>query len=86
VDYLGCGGYYKRSSKDSGCFIVQKFSDFTEKILPFLGKYPILGVKALDFEDFRQAADIIKAKGHITPEGLEKLLIIKAGMNKGRRV
>jgi hypothetical protein len=36
----------------SGDFIVGRLSDLTEKMIPFFETYPILGVKAKDFEDF----------------------------------
>ena len=39
----------KKKKKDEGNFIVSKFSDIEVKIIPFFKKYPIHGVKALDF-------------------------------------
>ena len=65
-------------------FTVSKFSDITEKIIPFFKKYPILGVKALDFADFCKAAELMKNKAHLTKDGLEQIRKIKAGMNRGR--
>jgi len=43
-----------------------------EKIIPFFKKYSIKGVKILDFADFCEVAEIKKAGGHLTPEGLKK--------------
>jgi hypothetical protein len=43
-------------------------------------------VKALDFADFCEVAELIKNKVHLTSEGLKKIHIIKAGMNRGRRL
>ena len=54
------------------------------KIIPFFERCPILGVKALDFEDFKRVVAIIKVKGHLTESGLEEIRLIKAGMNRGR--
>lgn len=84
VDYLGCGKYYKDSSREKGEFRVYNFSDICNKIIPFFNKYPVLGVKALDFCDFLEAAKLIENKEHLTLEGLEKIKIIKSRMNKGR--
>ena len=56
----------------------------TEKIIPLFEKYPILGNKALDFYDFCETASIMKDKGHLTKEGLEKIIKIKGGMNSKR--
>lgn len=52
VDYLGCGKYYKESNREKGEFRVDKFVDIEDKIIPFFKKYPISGIKALDFWDF----------------------------------
>jgi hypothetical protein len=38
----------------------------------------------LDFEDWCKVAEIIKAKGDKTLEGLNKIREIKGGMNKTR--
>lgn len=60
------------------------FSDLDEKIIPFFEKYPLVGDKLQDFSYFKIAAEIIKVKGHLTEEGLEKIRAIKAEMNRGR--
>ena len=78
--YLGCGHVYK--NKDVLDYKVSKFSDLTDKIIPFFKEYP--GVKSKEFADFCRVAELIKDKKHLTPEGLEKILEIKAGMNRGR--
>ena len=84
VSYLGCGNYSLRKNKDTGEFIVTKFSDITEKIIPFFEKYPILGIKSEDFSDFKQVALLLQDKAHLTKTGLDKIRKIKTGMNKGR--
>ncbi len=86
VNLLGCGIYYPSSNRDSGKFVVRKFSDNLEKVIPFFNKYKIEGIKALDFSDFCKLADIINQKGHLTVDGLEEILKIKAGMNRGRNL
>jgi len=83
--YLGCGGYFPRNHKNFGEFIVTKFNDLTEKVIPLFEKYPIVGVKALDFSDFCKVAELMKNKAHLTIEGLEDIRLIKAGMNRGRK-
>ena len=47
--YFDCGRIYK--DRDSFNFKVTNLKDITNKIIPFFIKYPIQGVKALDFED-----------------------------------
>lgn len=77
--YLSCGGVYKHS-ENAVDFIVTKFPDHVEKIIPFFNKYPIIGVKSKDFDDWCKVAWLIKDKKHITEEGLAQILNIKAGM------
>ena len=81
---FNCGRYALRKNKLAGYFVVEKFSDVQLKIVPFFDQYSIRGIKALDFADFKRASDIIKSGGHLTPEGLEQIRLIKEGMNTGR--
>ena len=85
IEYFDCGRYSPRSNQDVGDFNATRFSDVTNKIIPFLKKYPIVGVKALDFADFSKVAEIMQARGHLTEKGLEEIRLIKAGMNRGRK-
>ena len=80
--YFGCGRLVKFDQKVN--FIVTKFSDIIEKIIPFFNKYPIVGVKALNYKDWCEVALIIKNKGHLTKSGFYKILEIKEGMNRNR--
>jgi len=50
----------------------------------FFSEHKVRGVKAWDFQDWCRALEIIQAKGHLTQEGLDEILKIKAKMNKGR--
>ena len=84
IEYLDCGNIYKNG--DAFDFRVSKLSDILNKIIPFFKKYPILGVKALDFADFCKAAELMKNKAHLTKDGLEQIRKIKAGMNRGRKL
>jgi hypothetical protein len=84
IGYLGCGRYFSYSNKNKGEFAVVKFSDITEKIIPFFDKYHILGVKSRDYADFKGLHGLKKCKAHLTQEGLEQVKQIKSGMNRGR--
>jgi hypothetical protein len=83
-DYLGCG-IVRKHSQDADVLIVTKLSDLTNFIIPFFDKCSIMGVKALDFADFCEVTELMKNKAHLTTEGLEKIRLIKEGMNKGRQ-
>jgi len=83
IEYWGCGYYY--SSLERGDFKVTKFSLITEIIIPFFKENPILGVKALDFQDWCLVAEKVVAGVHKTPEGLSEIRKIKNRMNSGRK-
>jgi hypothetical protein len=53
-------------------------------MIPLFNQYKIRGVKLLDYLDFCQVAEFIKAKDHLNSEGLKKIQLIKSRMNKGR--
>jgi enolase len=82
IDFFGCGQTY--SYKDYVEFRCQSFKDNYEKILPFFNKYPIIGVKSRDFEDWAKVAKMIQKKVHLTNEGFDQIRQIRTGMNKGR--
>ena len=73
------------STQDSVALQILNTSDILNIIIPFFVKYPILGIKALDFADFCKVAELMKTKAHLTLDGLEEIRLIKEGMNKGRK-
>jgi hypothetical protein len=86
VEYLDCGNYNSNSKQDVGVFIVGRLGDNLDKIIPFFDQYLLQGTKALDFADFKRAAELIENKAHLTPEGLEEIRKIKMGMNSKREL
>lgn len=83
VNYLGYGSYYPSSNLDQVEFRVSKFSDI-DKLILFFDRYNLIGEKSKDYKDFKRAAELIKNKAHLKEDGIKELLLIKAGMNKGR--
>lgn len=65
-------------------FQILKLKDLSEKVIPFFQSIPLQGVKSKDFADFCKVVDIMKVKGHLTNEGLDKIRELKSGMNRGR--
>ena len=51
VSYFDCGRYVHHNNKDHVDLIVTRFNDITDIIIPFFAKYPIIGIKTLDFAD-----------------------------------
>ena len=83
ITYLGCG-WFENQKGDWGNFACSNITEINDKIIPFFNKYPPVGLKFLNYMDWCKAAKIIKDKDHLTTEGLEKILKIKAGMNNSR--
>jgi hypothetical protein len=80
---LKCGNIYKKKDRNIVELEISIFDDIYTKIIPLFKEYKIGGVKAFDFQDFCQAAELINNKAHLTQEGLEKIRQIKTGMNRG---
>lgn len=62
-------------------FVVYKYNDILVKILPLFKNYPLQGVKN---EDLEKIAILMENKSHFNSNGLKKVCLLKAGMNKGR--
>ena len=84
VIFFKCGRVYP--NRDAFYYRVSKFDDIIEKIIPFFKNYPIKGMKALDFRDFCRVAEMMKAKQHLTEEGLEKIKKILTVMKQRRKM
>lgn len=84
IDYFGCGKYRERGL--AGDYLVYKLSDLTDIIIPFFDKYPILGVKSLEFNDFKLVSDMMKKKEHLTAKGVNDIIKIQSNMNTNRSI
>lgn len=84
MSYLNCGKIEKPKGRYEVRFVVYKFNDILLKILPLFKNYPLQSVKHEDYLDFSKIASLMEKKSHLNSEGLKKISIIKAGMNKAR--
>ncbi len=75
IQILNCGRYIFKSGY--GEFVVEKFTDVRDKIIPIFEKFKLHGIKYQNYEDFKKAALLIENKAHLTREGLDELKIIK---------
>jgi len=80
-DYLNCGSIY--INREAVDFHVVKLQDLNT-ILTLFNKYPIEGIKYLDYLDFVKAVELLNNKAHLTEDGLKELKTLKDNMNKGR--
>lgn len=85
IAYFGCGSVVQHGQRSTVEFIVTKFSDINEKIIPFFIEHPLQGIKKLNCSDFSEVAELMKNKSHLNLEGLQKIKQIQEGMNKKRR-
>jgi hypothetical protein len=83
AETLMCGNVYKHS-EEAVVLKISTFKDINDDIIPLFNKYPIKGVKYLDFKDLCSVALMVRNKMHLTVEGLDEIRRIKSGMNKGR--
>ena len=86
IKYLGSGKIYKDPKLPKLELKIVKISNITKIIIPFFEINPLLGVKQLDYLDWCKVANLISEGSHLTNEGLEKIRIIKSGMNTGRKL
>lgn len=82
ISTLNCGRYIPKS--DCGEFIVEKFTDIYDKVIPLFEEFKLHGIKTDNFEDFKKVALLMKNKDHLTREGLDTIKKIKGRMNKNR--
>ena len=77
---------YDSEKRETSLLQIRNFEVIENKIIPFFNKYPILGVKSLDFIDFKQVAELIKNKEHLSEPGFSKIIKIVEQMNLDRKI
>jgi heme/copper-type cytochrome/quinol oxidase subunit 2 len=60
---------------------ISNIKDIGNIIIPFFDIYPILGVKKMDYNDFKKIYYIIISKDHLNPEGIALIKNIRNNMN-----
>lgn len=78
----GVGKIYK-SREQAIQLQVNDLKDLTEKIIPHFEQYPLVSQKQADFNLFKLAIDLMNRKEHLTPDGLQEIVNLKASMNNG---
>jgi len=81
--YFKVGTIRFSKANNSAIYSVQSVKDISNVIIPHFDKYPLLTQKRADFELFKSIVDLMNRKVHRTPEGLQKLINIRASMNEG---
>lgn len=86
VKYFGSGNVYKYGGKFAVSLAIVDFTHITKTIIPFFDKYPIIGVKHMDYLDWCKIHSLMVNRSHLTVEGISLIEEIKLGMNTGRKV
>jgi hypothetical protein len=77
---LGLGSL--TNSKGSCKYSVQSVKDLAV-IIDHFDKFPLITNKYADFVLFKDVINLVSSGQHLTPEGLRKIIAIKASINKG---
>ncbi len=67
---------------DAVMFIVRKRRELLDQIIPFFDTYPLRGRKRENYELWKQVVYLVEQGKHLTPEGSEEIIEIKARMNR----
>jgi hypothetical protein len=78
-EYFGVGSVY--FSGKTVQFKVFKIVDLLSIISKF-NSYPVGGLKLYHYNLWVKIVNLISAKQHLTPDGLEKILFLKTKLNK----
>jgi hypothetical protein len=86
ISTLGCGRIELALKQSAVYYVVTKYQDILEKLIPLFDIYPIKGVKGLDYSDFKKIVFLMKDKAHLTEQGLMEIQSIKLNMNIFRKL
>ena len=76
----------RAGAKQTVSLNISNIQDIGNIVIPFFDLYPVLGVKKMDYNDFKNIYNIILSKGHLSPEGLAQIQQIRNNMNDKRTV
>lgn len=76
------GSVYNLGSSAVLAYKVQSVKDLAS-VIKHLDKYPLITHKLADYLLFKEVVGMMQLKEHLTQEGLEKIVAIKASINKG---
>lgn len=69
-EFFGCGYIALMANKTTCQYRIRKIEDLEQHLFPLLDQYP---KKALDAAAFREVHALVKAKKHLTVEGLQQI-------------
>jgi hypothetical protein len=82
-EFFGCGIIVNKKNRNEASFRLNSLQDLTNIIIPHFEIYPLLSQKAADFILFKQIVELMNNKAHLTEEGLQQIINLRASMNLG---
>jgi hypothetical protein len=79
--HFGVGSVIPKG-KDKHQYRVFSLADL-KVIISHFDKYPLISQKRADFELFKEIVELMNGRDHTKPEGLQRIVNLRASMNKG---
>jgi len=80
-DTLACGSM-RKAGNGGWYWEVNDLADIRSRIIPFFRRFPLVGSKAVDFELFADAADLLATKP-MADTDYRQVLLLREQMNRG---
>ena len=77
------GNINEHKTRNNVAYTVNSVKDLNNIIIPHFENYPLISKKRADFILFKSAVELIYKKEHLTNEGINNIVAIKASMNLG---
>ena len=81
--FFGVGSVSIRGTRTMAVYCVSNLQDLLGAVIPHFEKFPLITQKQIDFELFKKIVVLVSQKQHLTPEGLNRILGLRAAMNLG---
>jgi len=81
--FFNCG-YLASDGPSKVQFRIRSLKQIEDNLLPFLANNPLLTRKSLDVADFIKVFNLMKAKTHLTMDGIRIIRDIQSNMNSRR--
>jgi hypothetical protein len=83
-DKLQCGYITQNPKEAKANFVISSQAALQELLIPLFDSFSLNTTKYLDYLAFREVVMLRESKAHLTSEGWEKIVSLKASMNKAR--
>lgn len=81
--YFGGQGHILTHDKEAVRYEVDTLKSIISVIVPHFDKYPLITKKRGDYILWKRVVEMMKGKQHLTQEGIEETINIRATINKG---